>query len=89
MHTAVFYAATLWMAGLLGITVGVVIRARSTLSRVLALDMLILILIALLVLFADATVSSYYLDAALALALLALAATIAAARYHGEGRPFT
>jgi multisubunit Na+/H+ antiporter MnhF subunit len=42
------------MTGLLAASVVVVIRARSTLSRVLALDMLILILIALLVLFADA-----------------------------------
>ena len=89
MHEAVFYVAALWMAGLLGVSVGAVIRARSTLSRVLALDMLILILIALLVLYADANVSAYYLDAALALALLSVVTTIAAARYHSEGRPFS
>ena len=89
MHTAVFYAAVLWMTGLLGVSVLLVVRARSSLSRILALDMLILILIAQLVLFADATGSSYYLDAALALSLLAVATTIAAARYHGEERPFT
>ncbi len=89
MHTAVFYAAALWMTGLLGVSVFLVVRARSSLSRILALDMLILILIALLVLFADATRTSYYLDAALALALLALGATVAASRYHSEERPFT
>jgi multicomponent Na+:H+ antiporter subunit F len=89
MHTAVFYGAVLWMTGLLGVSVVLLVRARSSLSRILALDMLILILIAELVLFADATQTSYYLDAALALSLLAVAATIAASRYHGEDRPFT
>jgi multisubunit Na+/H+ antiporter MnhF subunit len=89
MHEAVFYAAVLWMTGLLGVSVFLVVRARSSLSRILALDMLILILIAELVLFAAATSSSYYLDAALALSLLAIAATIAASRYHAEDEPFT
>ncbi len=89
MHEAVFYFGALWMTALLAASVAVVIRARSTLSRVLALDMLILILIALLVLFADARRVSYYLDAALALALLALVATVAAARYHSDSRPFS
>ena len=89
MHEAVFYAAVLWMTGLLGVSVFLVVRARSSLSRILALDMLILILIAELVLFAAATRSSYYLDAALALSLLGIAATIAASRYHAEDEPFT
>ena len=88
MHEAVFYAAVLWMTGLLGVSVFLVVRARSSLSRILALDMLILILIAELVLFSAATRSSYYLDAALALSLLALAATIAASRYHAEDEPY-
>ena len=77
------------MTGLLGVSVVLVVRARSSLSRILALDMLILILIAQLVLFADATRTSYYLDAALALSLLAVAATIAASRYHSEDEPFS
>ncbi len=88
MHEVVFYAAAVWMTGLLVVTVGLVIRARSALSRILALDMLILILIALLVLFSDANRVSYYLDAALVLALLSVVATIAAARYDAEGRIF-
>lgn len=86
MHTAVFYAAALWMTVLLGASVVLVVRARSPLSRLLALDMLILILIALLVLFADANRVPHYLDAALVLALLSLVATIGAARYHAERR---
>ncbi len=88
MHEAVFYLAALWMTGLLVVSVVLVIRARSSLSRILALDMLILILVALLVLFSDANRVPYYLDAALVLALLSVVATIAAARYHSEGRLF-
>lgn len=89
MHEAVFYVAALWMTGLLVVSVGLVIRARSSLSRILALDMLILILIALLVLLSDANRVSYYLDAALVLALLSFVTTIGAARFHSEGRLFS
>ena len=88
MHEAVFYVAALWMTGLLVVSVGLVIRARSSLSRILALDMLILILIALLVLLSDANRVSYYLDAARVLALLSFVTTIGAARFHSEGRLF-
>lgn len=89
MHTTVFTVAALWMTALLGVSVVLVVRARSVLSRVLTLDMLVLILVALLVLWADATGASYYMDAALALALLAFVTTVAAARYHGGDGPFS
>ncbi|HWH06413.1 MAG TPA: monovalent cation/H+ antiporter complex subunit F [Gaiellaceae bacterium] len=89
MHTAVFYVAVLWMTVLLALSVVSVLRARSALTRILALDMTILILIALLVLYSDVNRVSYYLDAALALALLSVIATIAAARYHSEGKLFS
>lgn len=88
MHTAVFYVAALWMTVLLGVSIVLVIRAPSILSRVLSLDMLILILVALLVLLSDTLRVPYFLDTALVLALLSFAATIAAARYHGEGAIF-
>ena len=88
MHEAVFAAATVWMTVLLGVSVVYVIRARSAMVRILALDTLTLILIALLILFADANRAPYYLDAALALALLSFISTVAAARYHSEGRLF-
>ena len=42
----------------------------------------------LLALFADGRDSANYLDAALMLALLAFAGTLAAARYHAIGRVF-
>ena len=88
MHEVVFYAAFVWMTALLVVSAAAVIRLRSTASRILALDMLTLILVALLVLYADANRTSYYLDAALVLSLLAFVATLALSRYHGERRIF-
>lgn len=76
------------MTVLLAVEVAAIIRLRTTASRILALDTLTLILLALLVLYGVATGSPYYLDAALILALLAFAGTVALARYHGERKIF-
>ena len=88
MHEIVFYAAAVWMTVLLVVSVLAVIRIRSTAGRILALDTLALILVALLVLFVDAFRTPYFLDAALVLSLLAFLGTLAAARYHGERKIF-
>ena len=88
MHEVVFYAAFVWMTVLLVVSAAAVIRLRSTASRILALGMLTLILVALLVLYADANRTPYYLDAALVLSLLAFVATLVLSRYHGERRIF-
>jgi multicomponent Na+:H+ antiporter subunit F len=88
MHEIVFYAAVVWMTGLLGVSVALVIRAEQAPSRILALDMLVLILVALLILLSDANRTPLYLDAALLLAILSFIATLAAARYHAGGRIF-
>ncbi len=88
MHEIVFRVAALWMAVLLCISLLTVVRARSSLTRVLALDMVTLLLIALLMLYSDSRKVGYYLDAALVLSLLSFLATIAAARYHSEGEIF-
>ena len=88
MHEIVFYLAAAWMTLLLVVSVGAVIFLRSTAGRILALDMTTLILVALLVLYADANRLPYYLDAALVLSLLAVLATLALARYYGERRIF-
>ncbi len=88
MHEIVFYFAFAWMTVLLVTSVAAVIRLRSTAGRILALDMLTLILVALLVLYAAANRSSYYMDAALVLSLLAFLATLVLARYHGERKVF-
>ena len=88
MHEIVFYLAAAWMTLLLVVSVAAVIFLRSTAGRILALDMTTLILVALLVLYADANRSPYFLDAALVLSLLAFLATLALARYYGERRIF-
>jgi multicomponent Na+:H+ antiporter subunit F len=88
MHQTVFYVASIWMAGLLCIGVVTVLRARSAMTRILALDVVTILLIAFLILYADARRVSYYLDAALVLALLSFIATIAAANYASRKRVF-
>ena len=64
------------------------LRAPDTLHRVLALDVLVAIVIILLTLLSYLRGRSYYIDAALALALLALTSTLVAARYVVRGGPF-
>jgi multicomponent Na+:H+ antiporter subunit F len=88
MHQIVFYLAFVWVTVLLVVSAAAVIRLRSTAGRILALDTLTLILVALLVLYAAANRSPYYTDAALVLSLLAFVATLALARYHGERKVF-
>ena len=88
MHELVFYLATTWMTVLLVVAVVAVIGLSSTAGRILALDMLTLILVVLLVLYGDAQRTTHYLDAALILALLAFVGTLAAARYYGERKIF-
>ena len=88
MHEMTFYLASAWMTVLLGASVYAVIRLRTTASRILALDTLTLILVALLVLYANAKRSPYYLDVAIILTLLAFLGTLAAARYYGERKIF-
>lgn len=88
MHEIVFYLAFVWMTILLVVSVAAVIRLSTTAGRILALDTLTLILVALLVLYSDAFRSPHYLDAALILSLLAFLGTVAAARYHGERKIF-
>jgi multicomponent Na+:H+ antiporter subunit F len=87
MQSAIFYGAIAWMALLLGLCVLQVARAPTTAQRILALDLLTLVLIGLLALVAGEDGRSYALDAALALALLSFLATLAAARYLGDRRP--
>jgi multicomponent Na+:H+ antiporter subunit F len=64
------------------------LRARDMLQRIIVSDLLAAIVIALLALVSYWRHTSYYLDAALALALLSFVSTLAAARYHAEGGPF-
>jgi multicomponent Na+:H+ antiporter subunit F len=84
LHDLVFFLAIAWVTVLLVACVAAVVRLRTTAARILALDALTLILVALLVVYATGQRSSYYMDAALILALLAFLSTLVAARYHGE-----
>jgi len=88
VHETVFYIATVWMVGLLSACLVIMVRSRSAMVRVLALDTVTIMLIALLALYSDSRGVPYYLDAALVLALLSFVATIAASRYHSEGKVF-
>jgi len=64
------------------------LRAPDTLHRVLVLDVLVAIVIILLTILSYVRDVSYYVDAALALALLSFTATLVAARYVIRGGPF-
>ena len=80
---AVGWAALLVVAGGL-----VLLRSSDAMHRVLALDVLGAIVIILLSALSYLYDVSYYIDAALALALLAFTATLVAVRYITRGGPF-
>ncbi len=65
-----------------------ILRARDVLHRVLALDVLVSIVILVLTTLSYVHDVSYYIDAALALALLSFSATVVAARYVTRGSLF-
>jgi multicomponent Na+:H+ antiporter subunit F len=64
------------------------LRASDALHRMLALDVLVVFVIALLAVLSYLRDVSYYIDAALALALLSFTATLVAARHVIRGGPF-
>lgn len=88
MPELVLEIAVAWSVLLLFGGGALLLRARDTLHRVLALDVLVAILIVLLAMLSYLRDVSFYIDAALALALLSLTATFVAARYVTRGRPF-
>jgi multicomponent Na+:H+ antiporter subunit F len=86
MHPTVFAFAAAWVTLLLVAVVLFATRSRIGAVLVLAIDVLTLVLVALLVLFSVANEQAYYLDAALALALVSFVGTVAAARQLAAGR---
>ncbi len=88
MTDIVFILAVGWITVLFSVVVALVIKRSSAVDKIQALDVLSLILVALLVLFADAQGTSYYLDVALVLSLLSFIGVFAAARFFGGGRIF-
>jgi multicomponent Na+:H+ antiporter subunit F len=77
------WAAVLLVAGGL-----LLLQAADALHRVLALDVLVSVVIVMLTALSYLRGVSYYIDAALALALLSFTSTLVAARHVMRGRPF-
>ena len=75
------HAAASWPAIL------ALVRARDVHQRLIALDLLAIVVVTLLALLSYYRDVGYYLDAAVALSLLSFVATIAVARYLDSGRP--
>ncbi|WP_308259431.1 monovalent cation/H+ antiporter complex subunit F [Pseudonocardia sp. H11422] len=88
MPPVVIVPALIWVTLLLVAGGLMLVRARDVLQRVVALDLLAVLVMALLALLSYLQGQAYYLDAAVALALLSFVATVAAARYLGSGGPF-
>ncbi len=88
MHDLLLYIAMVWTVLLLGWVVGLIVRPSAVPQRIAALDLIALLLIALLTLFSQLRNVAYFIDAALALALLAFVGTIGYARFHASGRLF-
>jgi multicomponent Na+:H+ antiporter subunit F len=88
MRQAMVVVALVWMTLLLVAGGLMLLRSRDMLQRIVAFDLLASIVIALLALLSYLRHTSYYLDAALALALLSFVSTLAAARHYAEGGPF-
>jgi multicomponent Na+:H+ antiporter subunit F len=80
--------ALVWVTLLLVAGGLVLLRARDVVQRIIALDLLAVLVIGMLALLAYLRDERYYFDAAVALALLSFVATVAAARYLGSGGPF-
>jgi multicomponent Na+:H+ antiporter subunit F len=82
LTVAFAWATLLLLAGGL-----LLLRAREALTRLLALDVLSTIVIILLAVLSYLDDASYFIDAALAVALLSFSATMVAGRYLIRRRP--
>lgn len=81
MIDLIFGIAFVWVLLLLVLGGVLLLRAADTLHRVLALDVLVTIVILVLTTLSYVENVSYYVDAALALALLSFTGTLVAVRY--------
>lgn len=86
MYQVVITVALIWMIVLMAAIVIFATRVRSNAVRILAVDALTIILVAVLALFSVMSQQPYYMDAALALALVSFIGTVAAARHMASGR---
>jgi multicomponent Na+:H+ antiporter subunit F len=88
MREMMIVLALAWMTLLLIAGGLILLRSRDLLQRIVVADLLASIVISLLALLSYLRETSYYLDAALALALLSFVSTLAAARFYADGSPF-
>jgi multicomponent Na+:H+ antiporter subunit F len=88
VFAVILVPAMVWVTLLLVASGLTLLRARDVLQRVVALDLIAVVVIALLALLSYWWDVGYYFDAAVALALLSFVATVAAARYLASGGPF-
>ena len=88
MPTPLIVIALVWVTLLIVAGGLALLRARDVAQRVIAFDMLAVLVIAQLALLCYLRGQPYYLDAAVALALLSFVGTVAAARYLSAGGPF-
>lgn len=88
LHDVVFHGAAIWMTVLAGACIAMIVRDASALVRIAVLDLLTVIVIGLMIIYAVAQGKEYLLDVALALGVLSFLATLAAARFHGRGSLF-
>jgi multisubunit Na+/H+ antiporter MnhF subunit len=84
MHDVVYHVATAWAGVLLGAVLLALVRARSPYLRILAVDTMVLYVVALLLLLAVGEDAGVFVDAAIALALLGFTTTIALVRIERE-----
>lgn len=84
----IFTGAVIWLVVLMLICGILLVRGPRPGARIVALDTLVLVLVGMLVLYSAADGQTFFLDAALMLAMLGFIATLAAARHYGDGGPF-
>jgi multicomponent Na+:H+ antiporter subunit F len=84
----VFEVAAGWATVLLVLGGAALLRASGTLERILVLDVLVILVDALLTALSYVRGVSYYIDAALGLALLSFTSTLVAVRYVMRGGAF-
>lgn len=88
MHRIVFYIAFVWLVALFCVAGVIIARSKSSGVRLLALDTMTLMLVALLIIYSESTGTTYYLDGAVVLSFISFIGTVAAARYNTERRIF-
>jgi multicomponent Na+:H+ antiporter subunit F len=88
MPFVIIAPAMVWVTLLLVAGGLALVRARDVYQRLIALDLLAIVVVTLLALLSYYWDVGYYLDAAVALSLLSFVATVAVARYLDSGGPF-